>query len=97
MTAMKLRKKTSKTSKRSKAASKAQKKTLKLKAARSRKTSKAKTPRKPKFKPPAPHPDETAVRLGPHHVDRHPTAGFKVHTAPVMPVVTHLAMTSRHH
>lgn len=98
MPGLKLRKKTSKTSKRAKASKPAKraKKTLKLKPAKSRKVAKARATRKPKQAPP--RPDQTTVRLGPHHLDRHPIpAGLHVHPAPPMMAMKHPSITSRHH
>ena len=49
---------------------------------------------------PTPHPDETSVHLGPHHVDHQPVpGGIRVHPAPVVHPVgaSHLRPTLRHH
>ncbi|MBS1150809.1 MAG: hypothetical protein H6Q89_2507 [Myxococcaceae bacterium] len=101
MPALKLRKKPSKVSKAAKVtkARRPAKKTLKLKPAKSRKVSKARSSRKSKAKQPLPHPDQTTIRLGPHHVDRHPfPGGIRVHPAPMGAIaVKHSGMTVRHH
>ena len=90
MPGLKTRKKTSKSAK--KVIKSKPKKTLKLKSGKA-KTKKIVKAKKPKFIQPAPHPDETSVRLGPHHVDRHPiAAAFHLHPAPTMHPVGPMAM-----
>ena len=94
MPALKTRKKATKVSK--KRAAPAKKKTAAKKATRkpAKKAMKAK-----RIAAPAPHPDETSVRLGPHHVDRHPVAaGIQVHRAPMPPMtMKHPPVVVRHH
>ena len=104
MPAPKLRKKTTRTSKAAnsrklKAKGGGTSKRLKVKA-KAISRSKARLSRKPKQPPP--HPDETTVRLGPHHVDRHPVpAGIQVHPQPpvqvFVPAATSHRNTVRHH
>ncbi|GEM_PF-3427318 len=55
--------------------------------------------RKKKLTQPPPHPDQTSVRLGPHHVDRHPVeGGIHVHPAPMTHIMPkRLPVVVRHH
>jgi hypothetical protein len=100
MPALKLRKRTPR-----KSATKSRKikpktsKRLKVKA-KAVKRSRVRAARKPK--PPKPHPDETTVVLGPHHVERQPVAaGIHVHPEPALhifvPAATTHRVSVRHH
>jgi hypothetical protein len=101
MPALKARKKTSKAAKKTTSKSTKTKKAakaLKLRTtkAKTKKVARARVTRKPKQ--PAPRPDQTTVRLGPHHVDRHPIPpALHVHPAPPPMAMKHPNITSRHH